>query len=248
MLTDERHQFILQRLNESGVIKSVDLINHLGCSESTLRRDLAQLESKGLLLRIHGGAKLNATFGAELTYQEKTVKNSQQKKNIGSYAASLIEKDDVIYLDAGTTTLEMIPFLMDSSITVVTNGIAHASMLADRQINAYLVGGKLKHSTKAMVGAPSQRSLMNYRFTKAFLGVDSIDMKYGCTTPDPEEATMKQLAIERASETYLLADDSKWNKVSFAKICDISDVAFITNKISDVHQSYLKQTTILEVD
>ncbi|WP_040984662.1 DeoR/GlpR family DNA-binding transcription regulator [Oceanobacillus jeddahense] len=248
MLTDERHQFILRRLNESGVVKSVDLIESLDCSESTIRRDLAYLEEKGLLLRIHGGAKLNATFGAELTYQEKTVKNSQQKKNIGRYAVSLLEENDVIYLDAGTTTLEMIPFLTDSSITVVTNGIAHASMLADRQIEAYLVGGKLKHSTKAMVGAPSQRSLMNYQFTKAFLGVDSIDMTYGCTTPDPEEASMKQLAIERASDTYFLADDSKWNKVSFAKICDFSDVTFITNKISTIHQPYLNHTTILEVD
>ncbi|GIO25312.1 DeoR/GlpR family DNA-binding transcription regulator [Oceanobacillus sp. J11TS1] len=248
MLTDERHQYILQRLIESGVIKSVDLIESLGCSESTIRRDLAQLESKGLLLRIHGGAKLNATFGTELTYQEKTVKNSQQKKNIGKFAASLLEKNDVIYLDAGTTTLEMIPFLSDLSITVVTNGIAHASMLADRHIESYLVGGKLKHSTKAMVGAPSQRFLKNYQFTKAFLGIDSIDMTYGCTTPDPEEASMKQLAIEQAADTYLLADDSKWNKVSFAKICDISDVSFITNKVSNIHQPYLRHTTILEVD
>lgn len=154
----------------------------------------------------------------------------------------------MIYLDAGTTTLEMIPHLANLSITVVTNGIAHASMLADRQIEAYLVGGKLKHSTKAMVGAPSQHSLMNYQFTKAFLGVDSIDMTYGCTTPDPEEATMKQLAIERASDTYFLADDSKWNKVSFAKICNFSDVTFITDKISTIHQPYLNHTTILEVD
>ncbi len=80
MLTDERHQYILRRLNESGVIKSVDLIESLGCSESTIRRDLAQLESKGLLLRIHGGAKLNATFGAELTYQEKNDQKQSTKK------------------------------------------------------------------------------------------------------------------------------------------------------------------------
>ncbi|GLO65303.1 MULTISPECIES: DeoR/GlpR family DNA-binding transcription regulator [Oceanobacillus] len=246
MLTDERHRQILKKLNESGVVKSLDLISDLNCSESTIRRDLAQLEEDGLLTRIHGGAKKHYSFDKEPTYQEKTIKNVQHKASIGKFAASLIEENDVIYLDAGTTTLEMIPYLPDISFTVVTNGIVHASMLTNKQIPSYLVGGKLKHSTNAIVGSSSLRQLKEYQFTKAFLGVNGIDLRYGCTTADPEEAAMKSSALQQASTAYMLADESKWNNVNFAKICNINDVIFITEKLTSLHEAFQLHTNILE--
>lgn len=246
MLTDERHRLILKKLNESGVVKSFDLINDLNCSESTIRRDLAQLEEEGMLTRIHGGAKKHYSFDKEPTYQEKTIKNVQHKTSIGKFAASLIEENDVIYLDAGTTTLEIIPYLPDIPLTVVTNGIVHASMLATKQIPSYLVGGKLKHSTNAIVGANSLIQLKEYQFTKTFLGVNGIDLRYGCTTADPEEAAMKNLALQQSATTYMLADESKWNNVNFAKICDINEVNFIIEKLTPTHESFQPHTNILE--
>ncbi|MFC4023357.1 DeoR/GlpR family DNA-binding transcription regulator [Oceanobacillus longus] len=246
MLTEERHSFIIKRLNESGIVKSHELMTELNCSESTIRRDLAQLENNGILTRIHGGAKRNYQLDEELSYTTKTFKNVQEKDKIGIFAASLIEKNDVIYLDAGTTTLAMIDYLNTDTITVVTNGILHASLLADKNINTIQLGGKVKNSTKAIIGASSLNELKNFRFTKAFLGINGIDIAYGCTTPDPEEAALKTLAHHQSAVTYVLADKSKWDKVSFAKVCDLEEVTILTDSSEQNLKSYYDKTTILE--
>lgn len=248
MLTEERHKHILQTLKRDGIVKSQDLMDQLGCSESTIRRDLDQLESAGELKRIHGGAQRIYQLDEELTTSEKSFKNIQEKKAIGKKAASLVQENDVIFLDAGTTTLAMIPYLQKKSITVVTNGIQHASLLADERIDTFLIGGKIKHSTKAIIGAISLNELKNYRFDQIFLGMNGIDPEFGCTTPDPEEAALKQTAHQQAAVTYLLADKSKWNKVSFAKVCELEEVSIITDSIPDNLQYYKKKATILEAD
>lgn len=163
-------------------------------------------------------------------------------------AASLIEVNDVIFVDAGTTTLAMIPYLKDKNITVVTNGIGHASLLADQHIQTFLVGGKIKHSTKAIIGAGSLDELKHYRFNKAFLGMNGIDLEFGCTTPDPEEAALKKIAKGQAAATFLLADQTKWNKVSFAKVCELEEVSIVTDYIPSNLQHYTEKTTILEAE
>ncbi|WP_087974729.1 DeoR/GlpR family DNA-binding transcription regulator [Oceanobacillus rekensis] len=246
MLTEERHSFIMSKLNESGIVKSLTLMADLNCSESTIRRDLAQLESKGALIRIHGGAKRNYRLDEELSYNAKTIKNVHQKNKIGRFAASLIKNNDVIYMDAGTTTLAMIEYINIENITVVTNGIQHASLLADKDINTIQIGGKVKNSTKAIIGAASLSELRNFRFTKSFLGINGIDVAYGCTTPDPEEAALKKLAHQQSAITYLLADETKWDKVSFAKVCNLEEVSIITDCNVQNLKSYKEKTTILE--
>ncbi|MBY7144623.1 DeoR/GlpR transcriptional regulator [Virgibacillus sp. NKC19-3] len=246
MLTEERHAFILQILKRNGIVKSQDLMNQLECSESTIRRDLRQLEETGDLKRIHGGAKRIYQLDEELPTSEKSFKNIQEKQIIGKRATSLIQENDVIFMDAGTTTLAMVPYLQGKSITVVTNGIQHASLLAEQQIETFLIGGKIKHSTKAIIGSVSLNELKNYRFNRVFLGMNGIDPEFGCTTPDPEEAALKQRAHEQAAVTYLLADQSKWNKVSFAKVCDMEEVTIITNNIPENLQYNKEKATILE--
>ena len=246
MLTDERHAVIQNLLHKSGIVKTQDLMNILNCSESTIRRDLDQLEKEGYLKRIHGGAKRVYQLDEELTTQEKSFKNIQEKQIIGKFAASLIEENEVIYLDAGTTTLAMIDFIQVGNITVVTNGIQHASLLSDYHINTILLGGNIKASTKAMIGSTSLRNLESYRFDKAFIGINGIDQEFGCTTPDPEEAAIKKLAIEQSANSFIVADQSKWNKVNFVRVCDIDDVSIITN-LGDLDlTSYRENTTILE--
>ena len=246
MLTEERHSFIINKVNESGIVKSLTLMDELNCSESTIRRDLAQLESTGALIRIHGGAKRNYQLDEELSYNTKSIKSVQEKNTIGKFAASLINNNDVIYLDAGTTTLAMIEYINTFDITVVTNGIQHASLLADKNINTIQIGGKVKNSTKAIIGSTGLNELRNYRFTKSFLGINGIDVAYGCTTPDPEEAALKKLAHQQSAVTFLLADESKWDKVSFTKVCDLDEVSIITDYSRHNLESYKDKTTILE--
>lgn len=246
MLTEERKSAILNLLNVNGIVKTQDLMKRLNCSESTIRRDLDSLHQEGKLKRIHGGAKRVYQLSEELTSDEKSVKNTQQKEFIGKLAASLIDENDIIYLDAGTTTSAMIPFIDKKNIIVVTNGIVQASLLIDKNIETILIGGKVKQSTKAIIGATGLNELKKYRFNKSFLGINGIDMEYGCTTPDPEEAAMKSLAHEQSAITYVLADHSKWKKVNFAHVFDIEDITIITNASNEDLTSYHEKTTILE--
>lgn len=246
MLTEERHQIILDLLKKDGIVKSQYLMDVIGCSESTIRRDLDQLEDAGELTRIHGGAKRNYQLGEELTASEKSFKNTHSKELIGKLAAGLVENNEVIFIDAGTTTLAMLPYLKGKPITVVTNGIQHASLLADQGVETYLPGGKIKPSTKAIIGSQSLGELKKYRFDKAFLGMNGIDLAFGCTTPDPEEAALKQMAHQQAAVTFLLADKDKWNKVNFAKVCELEDATVVTDTLHPELEHYRNKTTIME--
>lgn len=248
MLTEERHTSILNLLKQNGIIKTQELMTALQCSESTVRRDLDQLEKTKKLRRIHGGAKRIYRLDDELSNNVKSLKNVQEKEMIGKKAASLIEENDVIFIDAGTTTLAMIPYIESVNITVVTNGIQHASLLTDKNIDTILLGGKIKPTTKAIIGPNSLKELGNYRFNKAFLGINGIDIEYGCTTPDPEEAALKSLATEQASVSYMLADQSKWNKINFVKVCDLEDVTIVTDQAKDNLREFKQRTKILEVE
>lgn len=246
MLTEERHPIIVDMVKRQGIVKTQDLMKALNCSESTIRRDLETLHNEGEIKRIHGGAKRIYQIDEELTVSEKSLKNVQEKSVIGKVATSLIEENDVIFLDAGTTTMAMIDFIEKGNITVVTNGIQHASLLIDKQIKTILIGGRIKQGTKAMVGSTSLTNLQSFRFNKAFLGVNGIDIEFGLTTPDPEEAAIKKIAQQYSSMTYILADHTKWNKVNFVHLFNLEDVTIITNDSKEDLSLFKEKTTILE--
>lgn len=231
MLTEERHQYILGKLNKENTVKIKDLEKEMNCSLSTVRRDLSELEEENLLVRIHGGAKRVYTLSNEIEVSEKSGKNIQEKKSIGKFAASFVKEEDTIYLDAGTTTYEMIPFLKDTqNILVVTNGIKHANRLIDYGISTILIGGQIKAKTKAIIGSVSLGQLEKYRFNKTFLGINGIDIEFGYTTPDPEEAAIKRLAANLSNKAFILADHTKFGKVNFVKVSELEDYIIITDQ------------------
>lgn len=238
MITAERHHIILDLLSRNGVVDLQNLLQRTKASESTIRRDLAILEEQGLLKRIHGGATLPYSKIDEPTMQDKSSKNLHDKQTIAEYAASLVRDGDCIYLDAGTTVSEMIPSLINKKIVIVTNGMMHADALASAKITTYLIGGRIKENTKAIVGSVAQENLKQYRFDKCFLGMNGIDAKFGFTTPDPEEAILKKIAIELAEEAYVLADKSKFTETFFAKVANVEQATIIT---SNVEQSLVQQ-------
>ncbi|MEH7234577.1 DeoR/GlpR family DNA-binding transcription regulator [Bacillus sp. JJ1562] len=229
MLTPERHQLILLLLKEHGVVKLQELIDRTNSSESTIRRDLVQLENENKLKRVHGGAALVQGNRTELSYIEKKAKNIKEKMAIAKFASQFIKEGDSLYLDAGTTTQELIPFLDYDGLTVVTNGVNLIEPLLEKGIATYLIGGIIKPQTKAMIGSRALSSLNLYRFDLCFLGVNGIDLKYGFTTPDPEEALIKQTAMGLAKERFILADHTKFNEVSFSKISSLKDAVLITD-------------------
>jgi DeoR family transcriptional regulator, fructose operon transcriptional repressor len=248
MLTFERQELILSMLKEQHTIKMQEIVDETGASESTIRRDLKELEQSNKLKRIHGGATLFQKKLVEPTIAEKTVKNRHEKRLIAQKAAELIEEGDCLFLDAGTSTVELIPFLKGKNIVVVTNGLTNISELLEVEIETHVVGGYVKKGTRAFVGRGAIQSLEGYRFDKAIIGANGISIQDGCTTPDPEEAFIKELAIKRSSQSYVLADHTKFGEISFSKFADLNEVTIITsNQVEEDMIEQLLRTTKVEV-
>ncbi|MEN2768440.1 DeoR/GlpR family DNA-binding transcription regulator [Ornithinibacillus xuwenensis] len=246
MLEADRHKLILEALKEQNTIKIQDLIKLTNASESTIRRDLTQLEKGKFLKRVHGGAARLQGKLVEPTMDEKSSINTQTKRQIAQFASNLIEEGDCIYLDAGSTIFQMIDQL-PSNIVVVTNGLMHMNHLLERNIETYLIGGFVKPTTKALIGRGAMESLEQYRFDKSFIGVNGIHPQFGYTTPDPEEAMIKNLAISLSREAYVLADDSKFLETAFAKISDIGAATILTNKLNTDTEEHFQNHTNIKV-
>ncbi|RKD21406.1 transcriptional regulator, DeoR family [Caminicella sporogenes DSM 14501] len=244
MLTEERYQIILETLKKKGIVKIHELVKLTNTSESTIRRDLTYLESINQLKRIHGGATLLKGRFNEPSYSEKQIQNIDKKSVIAKYAASLIDEGDCIYLDAGTTTYEVIKYIDKKDIVVVTNGLKHIDELIERNISAYILGGKIKARTKAVIGSDALKNLEKFRFDKCFIGINGIHPEYGFTTPDSEEAILKETAINLSREVFVLADESKFGEVAFVKVADLRKAEIITNEEPEDLERYMDKTKV----
>ncbi|KYG35099.1 DeoR/GlpR family DNA-binding transcription regulator [Alkalihalobacillus trypoxylicola] len=251
MLTLERKELILSLLKNQEIIKIQDIIDHTKASESTIRRDLTELEQEKKLKRIHGGATRYTSKREEPTMEQKTLKNHHEKVSIAKKAASFVQDGDCIFLDAGSTTFEMIPFLKGKEIEVVTNGLSNIPALLAANIQTHVLGGYVKKGTHAFIGRHALETLAHFRFDFAFLGTNGVTVEDGITTPDPEEAYIKAKAIASSRQTFVLADHTKFGDVTFSKITAISEVNLITSEWLEKQNAelvkILKTNTTLEV-
>ena len=247
MLTHDRQTKILSILKERGSATVAMLTEVLDASESTVRRDLAFLAGEGKLNKVHGGATaLNQEFVRfEDNIEEKLTKHTDEKRAIARYAAEQIFDDDFVFVDAGTTTLLMTSYLKGSKATFVTNGIEHGRQLAKKGCKVMVLGGQLKESTEAIIGLVAAANLQKYSFTKAFIGANGISEKQGYTTPDTEEAMLKAVAIERSFASFVLADSSKFERVSAVSFGSLDCACIITDKCES--EKIKKRTVIKEV-
>lgn len=247
MLGETRLEKILKMVEVNGSVSIQELIDEIGTSESTIRRDLNSLHNSGQLIKVHGGAiavsKGATSIDEEVAHRQEL--NRDDKVAIARYAVGLIENNDFIYLDAGTTTEIMADLIDDKTVTVVTNGISHAKKLAIKGIRVYLLGGMLKSSTEAVVGEEAVLSMSKYRFSKGFFGVNGITQEDGFTTPEVNEALLKRKAVERSNSVYVLADCSKFDCISSVKFGEFNEGTIITTNLRN--QRYKKFKNILEV-
>lgn len=245
LLTNERHAYILKKLEKKRTVKIQELVEETAASESTIRRDLTELENQHKLERVFGGAILTGHNLKEQSLMEKSTQNLSEKVQVAQAAAELIKKGDSVFLDAGTTTFQMIPFLQNKDLVVVTNGLNLVDALNEYGIKTYLTGGLYKSKTSAFVGSQTVQAMKNYRFDICFLGVNGLNEEYGYTTPDPEEAAIKQLASSLSRKTFVLADHSKINQVSFAKIMDLENAMLIIDSIpTETLDIFRKKTSV----
>ena len=246
MLTQERYDRILTLLTEKKSITVNELVEMLDTSESTIRRDLNHLDKMNCLKKVHGGAVLieNDFSNIEYNVLEKSRVNTIEKKKIAAYAAKLIKKDDFVFIDAGTTTDYMVDFITEKQARYVTNGIIHGKKLASRGFDCIIIGGKIKSTTEAIVGIEAVSNIKKFNFTKGFFGTNAINNVSGYSTPDIEEAFVKEEAMKHSKKSYVLTDDSKFNKTSSVTFGELQDATIITN--NDIAQ-YNRYTKVIEV-
>lgn len=233
MLTKQRHELILKLLEENGSVTVTEVKDMLDASESTVRRDITALDREGKLVKVFGGAvaaENDAVTAHEYTVAQKMDLNREEKQKIAKFAASLIEPEDFVYLDAGTTTGYMVDYISERRATFVTNAFAHAQRLVSRGMKVLLIGGELKASTEAIVGNQAIRMLQGYHFTKGFFGTNGAAKKSGCTTPDANEAMVKQTAMEQCKDCYVLCDSSKFDLISSVTFAPFYGTVFITDQ------------------
>lgn len=247
MLTEERHKLILEQLNKNSVVYVNELVKMLDTSESTIRRDLNYLDSEGKLKKVHGGATLIEkefnTKDDNISIREKL--NIENKAIIAKHAASLVMNNDFVYIDSGTTTNLIIDYLTERNAVYVTNGINQAKKLISKGFITYIIGGEVKSSTEAIVGIEAINSLKKYNFTKGFFGTNGISDYRGFTTPDIKEALVKEEAIKRTRNAYILADKTKFNEISCITFAEIDKCVIITTELED--RRYINKTEVVEV-
>ena len=247
MLAEERFSRILSIIEAEGSATIQELMTALDASESTVRRDLITMDENGLLTKVHGGAiarRPSVSTHDEDVRNRKTM-NAEQKNAIAKYAASLIRPDDFVYLDAGTSTEAMIPFIKETQAVFVTNAISHAKRLAERGFTVYLLGGEFKAVTEAIVGEEAVAALEKYNFTKGFWGANGVSLQKGYSTPELKEAMVKKKSMENCKECFVLADESKFNQISSVTFAPFEGATVITTGLS--LPAYKKCNNVIDV-
>jgi len=213
MLAATRREFLLERLRRDRRIVAKDVAIELDLSEDSIRRDLRELASEGLLARVYGGAVPLSPAVAD--YAARTEIATDSKEKVARAAATLIRPGSTVILDGGTTTLSLVRQLPRSlELTIVTHSPTVAAALIDHEAEVILIGGRLfKHSAVA-VGAVAAEAASRISADQFFLGVTGIHSDAGLTTGDPEEAAMKRILSSRATETWVLGSEEKIGTVS----------------------------------
>lgn len=234
----QRPEQILQELLRNGEVAVDKLAKQLQVSEATIRRDLAELERQGLLLRSHGGAvpvapMLYEPFRHLSSFQEQEEKCAAEKRRIGLLAASLITDGEIIAICAGTTTTQVARSIRHrKGITVLTNALNVAmelSHLAD--IKVCMTGGNLSGDWFALVGDVAQRNVSEMFVDKVFIGIDGLHPEHGLTTNYPDQAAIHRAMMRQARQRIVVADHRKIGIVGASVIWPASDFqVLVTDK------------------
>ena len=222
----ERHQFILSKLKMEGKVNVLDLCNDLNVSSVTIRKDLKMLEDKNLLFRTHGGGTSSNPYTIDRHVNEKEKIHAQEKKDIGTIAANLIEPNDCIIIASGTTVLSLAKSIKpQGNLTVITAALNVATELNHHpEVEVLVLGGILRKSSSSATGVYAEKILNDFSCSKLFLGVDGIDIEFGLTTTHMQEAQLNRKMIDASQKTIVLADSSKFGKKGFGRICGLEDV------------------------
>lgn len=244
----ERHKYILEALDREGFVRVVDIAKALNITTVTVRKDLKQLEEKGVLYRTHGSASPANPHIGDRNVSEKEKLKIPEKIRIGKAAARLIKENDSVILNSGSTICafaEQIEAV--GSLKIVTSSLKAAFILGEKEnIGLLQLGGVYRNRSMSVVGSYTLSLLEKITCSKLFLGVDGIDPEFGVTTSNLEEAELNTAMMQVSLKTIVLCDSSKFGRRGFGKICNLEQIDTIITDvgISDSMREILEEQGI----
>lgn len=236
LIPAQRRERIQEYLQIHQIARSADLCDLLEASDATVRRDLEWLEHEGVLERTHGGAILSQRMNLEPEYRQRAQLNPEEKRRIGARAAALIKKGDIVFLNSGTTTTQVIRHIRsEADVSVFMNNLSGTLEVGELGFRLYLLGGEFQPRSNSVAGRFAIENLEQVYASKTILGVDGISLKHGCTVPSNAEAeVVRQMIKHTKGEIIVVADHSKWGVVSNFQIATIDEIdKLITDEAVD---------------
>lgn len=230
----ERFEKIEQSLAGQARMSVASLARMLRVSPVTVRADLAELEKRGRVVRVHGGAMASSKAAYELNFESRAHIQHTAKRAIGKYAASLVRDGDSIFLDASTTAFELARCVSDRrELTVITNSIRSAQELVTYpNITVIMPGGIVRREAFSLVGMWSADLIQQFNIRCAFMGARGFTLEEGLTDVNADEVALKRAIVTVAKQVVALIDHSKWNQVAMASFCSLEQLSIV---ITDKH-------------
>ncbi len=239
MLKEERQQYILNRISQNYRIYITALSSELGVSDDTLRRDLVEMDERGLLTKVHGGAI--AKSGIPIDFTDRLNTGIAGKQQMAAKVIPLFQAHDILLIDGGTSNLEVaLQLPKDVELTVYTNSFPIINALFNHpKLDLIFLGGKVFPSSQVTVGVSVFQLLHTIRPDWLILGISNVHPQKGLTAPDREEAMVKRLMIERAQKRVILADSYKLNTAEAYSVGTLGDIDYLVTE--DFKVDYIKQ-------
>jgi len=250
MIPEDRREKILLLLRQLGAVKVSDLSRDFQVSELTVRRDLDLMESKGLLERSHGGALLRQALPTEPSYREKEKHLIREKQAIARAAVDLVEDGDTVFINSGSTNLQVLRLLSSRRVRVITSHAGGLSELNPTEMELLLVGGFYRPQSHSLVGSFAHEAIRRSFAQKAIIGVDGVSQTKGLTTPNEQEAEVTRLMVEHTmGPVIVVADHTKMGVVSnFLSLpLERADVLVTDRKTADLVDEEMLHSLGLEL-
>ena len=249
LFVEERKMKILEFIEEHRKATVIELCQQFKVSSATIRNDLRDLETAGLLIRTHGGAMVKTKTGLEPDMSLRKVQNLEEKRRIAEAALRLVEDGDTIILDTGTTTYELARLLGEKhDLTVVTNDLPIALLLEEfESVRVVLVGGMVRKKFHCTVASSfsGMNALSDLTVDKAFMAANGFSLEKGASTPDINHSETKKLMISIAAQVILLFDSSKMGRNSFAIFAPLNKIdAIVTDSLHEHERRQMEECGI----
>ncbi len=234
MLAIERRNAILAKLNAEGKVIVTDLSREFDVTEETIRRDLEKLDNEGLATKTYGGAVAVQNLKVDLPFNVRKRTNVERKQKIAEKIAGMINDGDYIMLDSSSTAICVAKYIANrKDITLITNSVEILMELADKSDWKILsTGGTLKKGALSLVGASAERMIRGFHVDLAVCSSKGIDMSMGVTDSNEKDSEIKQAIFAAANRKILAVDATKFDKISFVHVCELTDIdTIVTDEI-----------------